>query len=154
MYKNPGVLCPVTTARLLEPGPAAWSNVNATSDNCQSHRQTTNLYSARCPHSSSQGRQLALVVAWQTQETLQRTQFFITLFCLQPLKPEARLNNIQESSPYCKEITTFHHYKNKCISIFKEIIAVSSQKCTKPKALCELNADLTNVKADDKYNYH
>jgi hypothetical protein len=34
----------------------------------------------------------------------------------QPFEGEARLNNIYESSPYRKENTTLHHYKDQLVN--------------------------------------
>jgi hypothetical protein len=34
----------------------------------------------------------------------------------QPFKAEARLNNIYEFSPYRKENTTLHHYKDQLVN--------------------------------------
>jgi hypothetical protein len=34
-----------------------------------------------------------------------------------PFEAEARLNNIEEFSPYCKENTTLHHFKDQLINV-------------------------------------
>jgi hypothetical protein len=42
-------------------------------------------------------------------------------------KAEARLNNIQEFSPYLKENTTLHHYKDRLVNGVKSVIIVNSE---------------------------
>jgi hypothetical protein len=45
---------------------------------------------------------------------------------------EARLNNIQELTPYLKENTELQHYKDQLVNVVKEIIAVYIGNHTRP----------------------
>jgi hypothetical protein len=70
-------------------------------------------------------------------------------------KPEAHLNNIKYSVRTAKKTQRVFFVKINWLTLFREIIATSSENHTKPtNKLRGQNTEILNVKAGSTYSYH